>query len=303
MLGGWGRRAALAAVLGLGYAAYVVRVGGDFMFGRLLIPATPFFLMLLELGVARVASGRPRAQLLAAVAAVAAVALTPYPFRGEGWVHGIVNEPAFYSPGRTAETRAHGLILRRYFEGLPVRVAFLGSEARLVYYARPAVAIECQTGLTDRFIARQPLRERGRVGHEKRAPLGYLIGERHAHFAFHPLARRELGLDGWIPAQEIELDGVTGQVLTWDPALMDSLRRRGARFEDFPARLDRFLEQLPRVPDADVRMVYAGLRRFYFVGGSDPRREQPFIERLKRGAPGSLPGAPTGTEAPGPPRR
>jgi hypothetical protein len=43
--------------------------------------------------------------------------------------------------------RRQGLTLRPYFEGLPVRLPFLGGDARMVYYARPAVAIESQTGL------------------------------------------------------------------------------------------------------------------------------------------------------------
>jgi hypothetical protein len=62
--------------------------------------------------------------------------------------------------------------------------------------------------------------------------------------------------------------------------LMDSLRRRGARFEDLPARIDRLVTHLPEMSDQDVRRVYGGLRRMYFQHVSDPRREQPLLRRL-----------------------
>jgi len=231
-LGPWNRRVGLAMLLAFGYTAYIVYVGGDFMFGRLLIPVTPLFLVLLEAAVARVAAGRPAAQWIAAGAAAAAVTLTPHPVPGDRAVRGIVNEWAFYTRERAAQAREQGLTLRPFFAGLPVRVAFLGSEARLVYYARPAVAIESQTGLTDRFIAHQPLRERGRVGHEKVAPLEYLINTRGANFIFHPLADRQWPLDRVIPRVEVDFAGVRGRVLSWDPALMDSLRARGAVVRD-----------------------------------------------------------------------
>ena len=39
----------------LTYVAFVIRVGGDFMFGRFMIPLTPVLLVLFEQGIARVA--------------------------------------------------------------------------------------------------------------------------------------------------------------------------------------------------------------------------------------------------------
>ncbi|HVP37558.1 MAG TPA: hypothetical protein VMS93_00085 [Candidatus Saccharimonadales bacterium] len=292
--GAWGRRAALAALLALGYTAFVMRVGGDFMFARLLIPVTPFYLILTELALARLLRGSAGLQLTAGGVAVLAVAATPYPFTGEGWVHGIINEWLFYrQPEASDVIRRDGLALRPFFRGLPVRVAFLGGEARLMYYARPAVAIESQTGLTDRYIAHLPLgRVRGRVGHEKVAPLSYLIEGRRVHFAFHPEADRELGLSQAIPTMKIYLGRLAGRILTWDPALMDSLRRRGAVFDDFPTQLDTVIVRLPRFADSDVRLLYGGLRRFYFEHVPDPAHERPFLERLGRAAAEPSPAQP-----------
>ena len=279
----WKQRTLLAALVALGYTAFILRLGGDFMYARLLIPATPFFLLLTESAVVRLVPHRAAWQGISGAVLALGLLLTPYPFSGEGWIRGITNEWEVYrKPVASANTRQAGLILRPYFDGLPVRVAFLGGEARLVYYARPQVAIESQTGLTDRFLARRPLAARGRPGHEKVAPLSYLLDQRAVHFAFNPLAERVLGLSGAIPPEPVRFGPVSGRILTWDPALMDSLRRRGAQFQDFPAQLDGVLRRLPQLPDAEVSAAYAGIKSFYFEHVSDPAREQPFIERLQR---------------------
>ena len=199
---------------------------------------------------------------------------------GEGWVSGIVNEPLFYSRERMAAVRRRGETLARYFEGLHVRVAMLGSEAALAYYARPEVAIETATGLTDRFIAHQPLRKRGRIGHEKPVPIDYLLDRRKVELALHPWITRDLGLPRVIPTLDIYMDSVDSRILWWDPPLMDALKRRGAVFGDFPWLLDEYIRHLPEVPDDKVREDYARARRFYFDHVPDPARETPFRARL-----------------------
>ncbi len=275
------RSAALAAALALSYTLAIARVGGDFMFARLLIPVTPFALILLERSLLPLAERRPRLWLAAAGAALAGLAFTPSPVGGDRQRFGIVDERAFYAKGdRARRSDAAGAVLARYFEGLPVRVAFLGGEARLVYRARPRVAIESETGLTDRAIARQELTERGRVGHEKRARPAYLVDERRVHFAFHPLAGRVLGLDDFAPAREIHFDGVRGRILHWDPDLMARLRERGARFRDFPADLDRYVEGMSERTTAEVARDYEKFRNFYFAHVDDPAHEAPFRARL-----------------------
>jgi len=282
-LGSWHRSAALASMLSLASLAFVVYVGGDFMFGRFLIPVTPLLLILLELGIARFAEARPRTQWLLAGVATAGIVMTPYPYPHDPFasVRGIVQERNYYPPRWTEPTRAHGLALRPFFAGLPVRVAFFGSEARLIYYARPRVAIECTTGLTDRQIARQPLKKRTRIGHEKLASLDYLIGVRRAHFTFFEGAANVLRLDRAIPKVEIELAGVRGRILYWDPALLDSLRQRGASVEDFPAELDRLLEEPSLAIKWGGRPYCDNLRRFYFDHVRDPRREALLLQRLR----------------------
>jgi hypothetical protein len=207
---------------------------------------------------------------------------TPPPVTADAWRHGIANEWMYYAPERVAKTDHAAAVLRRFFEGLPVRVAFYGDEARLVYEARIPVAIEAHAGLTDRLVARQRLAARGRVGHEKPAPLDYLIATRKAHFTFSGEPQQRLV--AWIPPVFVTFEeDVHGQVLHWDPALMQELARRGANVPDFPGMLDAYLRQAEGLPRESVENEYAKVQRFYFAHVHDPAREAAF-RRLIAGA-------------------
>lgn len=279
----WDREVALAALFALGYTFYVLRLGGDFMYARLLIPVTPFYFILLERGLMVLAARRVLVQWGVAAAALAGMILTPHPLGTGQWVSGIVDERQFYTPETTAKTRAEGMGLRRFFAGLPVRVAYVGSQAGLMYYSHPAVAIESQTGLTDRFIARQSLAKRGRIGHEKVAPLDYLVERRRAHLALHYFAGKTLGVDDYLPTAVVGLDGVYARVLTWDPALMSELKRRGAQVPDLLLGLDQYMATMTALPDAQVRSDYEKLRHLYFENVDDAARERVFKARLALG--------------------
>ena len=285
-LGAWRRRALLAALLAVPYIGFVLRVGGDFMFARFLIPVTPLLLVLLELAAGRLTSGAARPQWLAAGLAGAAILFTPYPFPRDRFVQvrGIVREQHFYTPRKTEWVRRQGHALRPYFEGLPVRLAFFGGELGLVYYARPMVAIECVTGLTDYHIARQPLAKRGRVGHEKLVTVDYLLGERRAHLTFFRHAAGLLRLDREIPRVTVEMAGLSGRVLTWDPAVIDSLRGRGAVIQDFPRDLDQLLKEPSMIFRWVDWLAYDKVRRFYFDQAPDSVREALLRRRIDEAA-------------------
>lgn len=274
-----GRIAAVAGAFGLAYAAYVARIGGDFMHARMLIPTAPFFLIVLEAGVLRWRM-RPTVAAAVSLALLAGLRWTPPPVTDVRWRDGVANEWMCYSPQFAAEQDRRGEVYRRYFADLPVVVAFLGGEARDMYVGRVPVAIESHAGLTDRQIARQPLERPGRVGHEKPASLDYLVSTRGAHFAFNRRAKDVLRIEPRLPLRVIELDNVQGLILHWDPAVMESLRRRGAKFKNFLADLDDYLRGLPDEPLDEIRVAYAQLKLFYFDHVSDSARERPFLARL-----------------------
>jgi len=278
-----GRIVVLALAIAVTYTGYVVRVGGDFMFARLLIPTLPFYLLLLGYGLMLAPFTRPRWAQVAAVALLAGIALTSTPVGGTDWVHGIADERSYYSDKRVADLEHSAEVLGRVFEGLPVRVAFYGDEARIVYRAGFPVAIEGHAGLTDREVARQELPRRGRVGHEKHASVEYLIERRAVHFTFSRVPGEILRLNDWIPELVVPFDReVYGRVLHWDPAMMQALRERGVPVPDFLGVVDGAIAGLDALPREQVEKLYGKLRRFYFLHNPDPEREAAFRGRLER---------------------
>jgi len=275
--------ALLASTFAALYTYYVVRVGGDFMYGRLLVPVIPYLAILLELAVHRLSLVRPLLYGEIVFAVLAMPVVTPRPVTGTEWSSGIADERAVYSDQNVAEADEKARVLAEFFEGLPVRVAFLGTEARIMYEADIPVAIESDTGLTDRTIARQPLAKRGRIGHEKRASPAYLVDVRKAQFMLAPKGPDDLGLGDYIPLTTIGLGPFKAWIVYWDPAMMAELRRRGATFVDFGDTLDQYVAEMSTRTDDEVERDYAKFRRFYFGHVDDPNREAPFKARLHLG--------------------
>jgi hypothetical protein len=262
------------------YAYYVVRVGGDFMFARLLIPVTPYLAILLELALYRLSITRCLAYLELVFAALALPLVTPRPVSATEWVDGVADEHDVYSDERVSNGIARADVLGKFFEGLPVRVAFLGTEARIMYEANIPVAIESEAGLTDRIIARQALTKRGRIGHEKRADPYYLIEQRKAQFMLTPVGPGLTGVDKVVTPIAIHLGPVDAWILYWDPPVMEELARRGAKFTDIGVTLDRYIKNMSSKSDAEVRSDYEKFRRFYFGHVNDAGREAAFRQRL-----------------------
>jgi len=276
------RQTLLASVFVLGYTAYVIKVGGDFMFGRFLVPTVPFLALLLDLSLIRLAIRRPWLQIGAGAGVLLALTTGPAPVRGMTVVHGIADEPSHYGAEYVEQIDRGAPIIERYLRGLDVGVAFTGSEARLMFEADVPRALECETGLTDRTIARQTLPERGRVGHEKHATLEYVVRERKAHLAFKPYTLEVIGARGRLPFRPILFDGgLRGFLLHWDPDVMRELKRRGARFEDFPTDLDRVIAGLDRLEPEAIAQIFEGAKLFYFDHVDDPRRRAAFETRLR----------------------
>jgi arabinofuranosyltransferase len=265
------------------YTLYVARVGGDFMFARFLIPVTPFLLVLTDLGCQRLLGRRPLAVAGATAALVLAMLAMPDPIRGTAIRDGIVNEWALYTPEFSGRIRATGETMRPYLEGLPVRMAFLGAEARAIYYSKVGAAIECVTGLTDSAIARQPLPHRERVGHEKRASADYLLGRGGANLVMSPTEFKTLGLQSRIPAVSVQMGDHVAMLLRWEPELVAGLLDRGARLYDLPAALDQYLASIDSQPDSAVAQTYRQVKLLYLDPAGDREREAVFLRRLERG--------------------
>jgi hypothetical protein len=277
------RAVALELALAATYTLYVMRVGGDFMFGRLLIPVSPFLLILVERGLVALLGRRP--VIRAAAIAVLAFAMLAMPAAVDRHQRprGIADERDAYMvvlAGWAERADTNGATLAKLFDGLPVTVCFFGAQARLVYRSRVATAIECETGLTDAAIAHQPLGERGRIGHEKHAQLAYLLARRVDFVLTRDYAKEVLHLDAQLPDVPIELGGVRGRVISWDPAIMAALAARGVRVPDVPGQIDRYTAAMAGTSDEVVRRDWQRFRRLYFDRVPDARREAPFRARL-----------------------
>jgi hypothetical protein len=279
------RAVVLELALAVVYALYVMRVGGDFMFGRLLIPVAPFLLILVERGLIALLGARPVIRAVAIAGLGAAMLAMPAAVDRHQRPRGIADERDTYMvalAGWAERADTNGAALSALFGGLPISVCFFGAQARLVYHSHVATAIECETGLTDAFVAHQPLAERGRIGHEKHAPLAYLLARRVDFVLTRDYANEVLHLDDQLPDVPIELGRVRGRVITWDPAIMAALAARGVRVPDVPAQIDRYIATMATLPDDTVRRDWQRFRRLYFDRVPDPAREAPFRARLVR---------------------
>ncbi len=275
------RTTALELGLALAYTLYVMRVGGDFMFARMLIPISPYLVLSLERGLAAVLAERHALHMSVVVSFSVAMLLMPAVVdQHSPGRRGIVDERLYYVGNDWAERMdRQGEILGRFFAGLPVRVGFVGTEARWIYRSRVRRAIECETGLTDAWLAHRSIRRRGRVGHEKRAPITYLVAS-HTHFVIEPFAPKRLRLDGALDDVRVEFGDVQARLVTWDPEVMHALQQRGARIPDLPTYIDGVIARLPSMSDHEVNVEFANLKRMYFFQVNDRAREAPFLSRL-----------------------
>lgn len=273
---------AIGSAFGVVYALWVAKVGGDFMYGRLLVPTAAPLLVAFDAALLGLLGDHPA--IVGAIALLSSVGqfVTPSPVLAHRPLHGIGDERAYYDPAYVRWLEDQARTVTPFLQGLPVRVAIYGSQARLAYRAPIAVAIEAHTGLTDAFIAKQPLAERTYPGHEKHAPHEYIVMTRKAHLTFSDYPTTALALDAYIPRVTVRFGGVVARVLHWDPDMVAALRARGARVDDYPRMLDELITKLPTLDDATLRRELDRARHFYFAHCHDPEREAPFLRRLSR---------------------
>ena len=202
---------------------YVVYVGGDFMFARFLVPITPVIAIGGELAMRGLRRGR---WYFAFAICLVATLLRYDPYRGREYpvIAYVGEEHKIYTREGMQLLRETARATRVTMQAANPIVAFVGAQAALIYYWDIETAIEAQTGLTDRQIARQTLDERGWIGHEKIAPMEYLK-ERGVAFILRPPPpeRRNpqtnvLRIDG-LPGEfeVLELSPHVRQVLATDP--------------------------------------------------------------------------------------
>jgi hypothetical protein len=259
------------------FAAWVVWVGGDFMFARRLLPAVPLALLALEGRLAQLPRPRARAALAAALLAGAAL---PLPLLARaGRIANVADERLFYPPETLAARRAQGRAVGAALAGTPARVAFEGGMCMFGFYSGLPYLAEI-TGLTQYSLAKRPLAERGAVGHEKVADAEWLT-QNGIHFVVSqdlPPQRR--------PAQRQAVDQIyfgglaRARIHLYDDAVMDRLRgREGVDFVPIERTLEWSRQRMEGASLAEAEAIYAELRRYYLERAGP--RGAPFDRALR----------------------
>ncbi len=255
----------------LAYNLYVIKVGGDFMYGRLYAVVVPLILLSacqaaweLLRGQGRLARVSGVASALTLAASVGGVTLLQP--RDIKW--GIADERTFY-PVVSWDPLVidHPLFrLGKRFErmaqaGLQFRIGS-GAIGMIGFYS--GFEVLDLLGLTDAHVARQPLRRRGRPGHEKWADPAY-VAERRPHLvrsdrytpqAFRKQTRFSFGPEAPRPWFIYHYDqAVMEQIAAIDPEL--KFMRPEAFWDDAWERV------LPSLPGAKRDAAEKFLRRYY----------------------------------------
>jgi hypothetical protein len=250
----------LLASAGL-FTAYIVHVGGDFMFARRILPVAPLVFFVIESRIVQIAA--PRARLAAAAAALLAAALPVPVYARHQVINDIADEPSFYPPGVIEARRRQGEGIARALEGTPARVAIEGGLLSLAYFGRLPYVAETN-GLTQYSLAKLPLEHRGAIGHEKKATVGW-FHENRIHFLVRyekPPVRRPAG-----PPRMDEIyfgDLAMANVLLYDDAVMEPLRRQPEiHFVPIERVFAQTKSSMQAAPLARAEELYGILRDFY----------------------------------------
>jgi len=257
------------------YILYLTKIGGDFMFARLLIPITPLLYLTTELFLFRMKF--PRVRNVLSLMVVICTLFYNNPYKGSQYpiVDNITNESDVYKLKSVYELKLSLLPFTKIFEELEVSIAFGGSQAMIAFYLNPRIAIESVTGLTDEFIAHQTIYERGKVGHEKAAPIDYLL-KRNINIHFFPTNEIPKTDYNWI-----RLKNVPGEfrILRYDAILFSELKKTGKfEFVNFESYLDRYISEIDRNSPAQIQKDYKHFYKYYFEINQDDVRERYFLE-------------------------
>jgi hypothetical protein len=287
-------------LLSLGYILlygifFVARVGGDFMYARFLHPIVPMMYIVGELSLYKLFTEKKRFLQIALIA-LPLLVLYEKSLRDSLFIEDNgKRKPAFVLAGITDEywywtqtesmpvdpitaNEIVGKQLEYYFRGEQVGVLLRG-QASLGYYAKFPLCVE-NAGLTDSYIAHLQIENRGRPGHEKNAPVDYLL-KRGVHFVFFrtpydtAVYRRVFFRTGG--------DYSRAEMFFYDAKLMNSLRSRFPNdvvFTDFQQYLDDYLLKIKQLKKERVVADYETFRKFYFQHNSDALREKQFTSFL-----------------------
>ncbi len=193
-------------------------------------------------------------------------------------INGIANEREFYPEDYVKTWRQRGGIASASLRGAPLRAMFQGGMCVFGYYSALPYLAE-MTGLTQYSLAKQPLAERGLVGHEKSADDAWLT-DHEIHMIFLK-STPPLVFDGRRRVDLVRFGrDLSAKIWIYSDAVMDRLRDDGnvdfVPIEDVLAQAER---EIAEAPYAEAREILDFLERYYFRTAGSAR--QAVAERLR----------------------
>ncbi len=296
------RRAVAVLLFTLPYLAYVIYVGGDFMFSRFLLPVTPALFLGLQLLLPKLRLPWQAGTYAFLVCLAVLAYWYPQELSQPQGLRGVVEERLFYPPERTMVRRSMASALHSHTRGTDTRVMIGAGQADLAFFGKFPVVIE-RNGLTDEFIAHYPMPERGRVGHERASlvPEHYFF-RRGVNFAFslepgpHAVSSDVLGEQRrvwfkWVGIEDHPLyekikgtdkEWIKASLVTYRKELMAELQARGGvRFSNFEAYLDAYIAGLGEKSKQQVAADLTVFTDYYFKHNEDAQRWQTLKDHLR----------------------
>lgn len=236
--------------------------GGGFMFARLALPIILCLVIAMELWASEHLSKKHYP--LVSLSCGLLLYLSPYPSAlSQGMVDGIVEEKSWYPKESVKNAKKLGFALRNFAEDTDIRVAILGAQAMLAYYAKLPYVLESMAGLTDKELARMPAKD-VRIGHGKKASLKYMRKRNIDILLTH---RNPMSAPDWA---KISMGNVEGVLVTYRMPLIKKLRKKGASVLDVPKWLD---EQISMDTPMEQRRMFAEqMRDYYLLPSKDKAR-------------------------------
>lgn len=282
------------------YHLYLLKTGGDFMFARFQIPLLALAAVWLEseawnatgfshdAGTAPTALGRPLRRAGIAAALVFALSLPFFRLIPPGEVRWWISDEAASSPLAPGlpwrpdiDYARSAAAIRTLLTDRGVQPVVASGAVGLLGYDSGLTRIVDLYGLIDRAIARRPLPERRRPGHEK-WPSTEDLWARGVH----------ISLVNWNPCplgdvNAIDIGEFRWHLLRYDRALMATIAQRSpeVRFLDFESFLDTYIARMPTMTREKVARDMAWFTSYYFAWNDDPARRDMIAARLSEAAP------------------
>lgn len=262
------------------FCLHVARIGGDFMYGRLLLPLVAPLLVLLECGLARLFDARRFVRGALAAISIAVIALPVrflQPFEKRWYLS---DERTFYPLSSLRPVKVDSI----YFDWAKTLIKFFPPQADSPRMAMACVGmigfytgwplVDC-FGLTDRTVAHMPIPQRGRPGHEKLASAGYVVSRDVDLFdgPTYPPPYEEI--------TRLRLDGTPFYFVHYDPKVVRKLKhKQGAWIQDYEHYLRAQLRgRGPADPERTACDAWFA-EEYYFSRVPRSRMRPRMIERL-----------------------